>query len=230
MRLTFAHYFMNYLLHIDTSTDTGTVAIGGNGTLLAQRINEESRNHAGTLNIMINDVLAEVGIALDQLSGIVVCAGPGSYTGLRIGMATAKGFCYALDKPLLLDDRLSLMAYKEFNKELKYNEYISLLTAREKEYFISIHDANFSNILEPQHVFSTQLNAILENRKNVYIITDVPENEFYYLKVNNLEVNNNIKVDVKSWVFYAYEKYKSNNIVNLSLAEPFYLKQVYTHK
>lgn len=221
---------MDYLLHIDTSTNIGMVAIGANGIVQALRINEESRNHAGTLNVMINDVLAEVDITLNQLSAIVVCAGPGSYTGLRIGMAAAKGFCYVLDKPLLLDDRLTLMAYKEFNPALNFTQYISLIAAREKEYFISIYDSNFGVELPPQHVFQEQLTELLGNEKNKYIITDVAENEFYDLKVNNFKVDNNIKIDVKSWMFYAYEKYKCNDIVNLSLAEPFYLKQVYTHK
>src|ERR1019366_2430074 len=110
---------MHYLLHIDTSTDTGAVAIGGDGNLLAYRANTETRNHATTINNMINDVLAEVKISLEDLSCIVVCAGPGSYTGLRIGLATAKGLCYALDKPLMLDNRLTLLAYQAYRQQDK---------------------------------------------------------------------------------------------------------------
>src|ERR1035437_1453422 len=102
---------MQYLLHIDTSTDTGVVALNCDGVILAYKVNEEARNHASTINIMIEKLLAGVKISLSDLDGIVVCAGPGSYTGLRIGLATAKGLCYALNVPLILDNKLTLLAY-----------------------------------------------------------------------------------------------------------------------
>src|SRR5882672_2766392 len=102
---------MEYLLHIDTSTDTGLLAIGCDGQLLAHSMIEESRNHAGTINNMINSLLADAHISFRQLSAVAVCAGPGSYPGLRIGLATAKVLCYALEKPLILDNKLTVLAH-----------------------------------------------------------------------------------------------------------------------
>lgn len=221
---------MDYLLHIDTSTDIGTVAIGRDGVLAAQRINTESRNHASALNIMINDVLAEAKIDMQQLSGIVVCSGPGSYTGLRIGMATAKGLCYVLDKPLLLNDRLTLLAYQKYKAINKYDYYISLITAREKEYFITIYNKDFVCEVPPQHIFETQLSELLRDKENQYIITDLPELPDYCPKVNIVTLDNNINIDVNDWISHAHQNFLCNNIVNLSQAEPLYLKQVYTHK
>jgi tRNA threonylcarbamoyladenosine biosynthesis protein TsaB len=219
-----------YLLHIDTATDAGTVAISGDGLLLAYRINEESRNHAATINNMIADVLADVNKTFDDLCSIVVCGGPGSYTGLRIGMATAKGLCYALDKPLLLDNRLTLLAYHGYKQRKNCTQYISLLMAREKEYFISVYDKDFVCIVQPQHIMEDQLQDLVERKDNSYIISNAPETVINNLMVNNLQIDTDVKTDLVSWCFYAFEQYKCNNTVNLATAEPFYLKQVYTHK
>ncbi|MCD6010287.1 MAG: universal protein YeaZ [Flavipsychrobacter sp.] len=220
---------MQYLLHIDTSTDTGAVAIGADGKLLAIRTNTETRNHAATLNVMINDVLADAHISLQQLNGIVVCAGPGSYTGLRIGMSTAKGLSYALDIPLLLDNRLTLLAYYACKQHADASQYISLLFAREKEYFIAVYDTSFTCILSPQHIMEEQLNILVKNMANTAIITNVPDiaNQ---LKFNNLRILQDTQINFDLWVSYAFEQYKNGSTVNLATAEPFYLKQVFTHK
>lgn len=228
--LTFVQQ-MNYLLHIDTSTDTGVIAIGGDGKLLAVCSNDETRNHAGTINNMIYKTLADINISLEDLSAIVVCAGPGSYTGLRIGMATAKGLCYALDKPLILDNRLTLLASQAQRKHRnEYAQYISLLVAREKEYFISIYNNDLSCLLPPQHIMQEQLSELINKKEKTYIITNAPEEVIDTLKMNRIIIDNYIKTDIASWVFVAFEKYICSNIVNLADAEPFYLKQVYTHK
>jgi tRNA threonylcarbamoyladenosine biosynthesis protein TsaB len=219
-----------YLLHLDTSTDTGTVAISKDGLLVAHRTNEESRNHAATINIMIAGLLADTEISFGDLSAIVVCGGPGSYTGLRIGMATAKGLCYALDKPLLVDNRLTLLAFHACKQNENFARYISLLTAREKEYFISIYDKDFICRLPPQHITEDQLVGLIAEKESILIITDAPDYIFKTLSVSSLQMDTNIKTNLSSWCFYSYTQFNCNNIVNLSTAEPFYLKQVYTHK
>ena len=218
---------MDYLLHIDTSTDTGTVAIGGDGKLLALRSNTETRNHASTINILISEVLADANITFKQLAAVAVCAGPGSYTGLRIGMATAKGLCYALNIPLLLDNRLTLLAYNAFRQNKNVSQYVSLLLARQHEYFISIYDINFECTLPAQHVMESQLRELVENKDNFIVITDVPD-IINLLDIITLQIDTATQINFDLWVFYSIEKFKCNNIVNLMTAEPFYLKQVYT--
>jgi tRNA threonylcarbamoyladenosine biosynthesis protein TsaB len=228
--LTFVRYFMEYLLHIDTSTDKGTIAISGNGNLLAYQTNEETRNHAAAINSMIESVLKHMNISLNDLSAIVACGGPGSYTGLRIGIATAKGLCFALDKPLILDNRLTLLAYHAWRKHKnEYQRYISILVARASELFISIHDNKFTSLLAPQHIMEDQLKAILEEHRNGYFITNTSGNVINKPENDDCYVDHNIEIDLNSWAFFAYEKYLSHDIVNLANAEPFYLKQVYTH-
>jgi tRNA threonylcarbamoyladenosine biosynthesis protein TsaB len=221
---------MEYLLHIDTSTDSGTVAINCDGIILGQKINEESRNHAAGINLMIEALLADSGIAIKDLAGVVVCAGPGSYTGLRIGLATAKGFCYALDRPLILDNRLDLLANQAYQThQKKYASYISLLIARDKEYFITIYDNYFKCTVQARHIKEEQLNELIEKEHNTYIISNAPPSIFATLNITGHFIDEHIKPDLKHWAKWAFKRYKCHEIEILSTAEPFYLKQVYTH-
>ena len=222
---------MNYLLHIDTSGDKSHFAIGCDGAIVAHRANDVSREHAATINVIIEDLLKDAGITFAQLSGVVVCAGPGSYTGLRIGLASAKGFCYALNIPLLLDNKLTLLAHQQQVKyEDKYAQYVTVLTAREKEYFICVYDNAFNCIAPPQHIMEEQLNELIEKKENTLLIGNIPENVVNVLTIINLQVEDNTEIDLEVWVKYANEQFNCKNYVNLSEAEPFYLKQVYTHK
>ncbi len=222
---------MKYLLHIDTSADVGTILVSCDGRPVSYLQTQETRNHAGAINNMIAQLMIDAGISLTQLDAITVCAGPGSYTGLRIGLATAKGLCYALDKPLMLDNKLTLLAYRAYHQHPACAQYISLLTAREKEYFIGIYDQDFNETVSPQHIMADQLPQLGKENRGTYMITDVLESTISELYINNnFQIENDTKIDLKSWAFYSFEKYNCNHFVNLMNAEPFYLKQVYTHK
>ena len=222
---------MNYLLHIDTSTDAGVVAIGRDGLLIASRINVESRNHAATLNLMIDDVLSEAKIELENIAGVVVCGGPGSYTGLRIGLSTAKGLCYALGKPLLLHNRLTLLAHQGISHfRQHYDHFAALVRARDREYFFTLYSSKFECLQAPQHITEDQFVDVVGNFENTYMLTDASDFINYCPGVNNLVTSTNINIDLITWITYGYKQFLQGEFENLSLAEPFYLKQVYTHK
>ena len=222
---------MAYLLHIDTSGDAGCVALALDGKLLCHAENTEPRNHAASINVMIDDVLARAGIKFKDLAGVAVCAGPGSYTGLRISMATAKGLCYALDIPLLLENKLTLLAHQAYTKyQKKFAYYIPVLLAREKEYFISVFNSDFDNIFPAKHITENDMEAVFAEKNDICIISEQFNDENHQKYSKNAYVESETKIDLENWLFYTFEQYECNNTVNLSTAEPFYLKQVYTHK
>ncbi len=222
---------MNYLLHIDTSGDVSHIVVGGDGKLLAAKESAESRNHASSINLMIEDVLNVAGITMKQLSGVVVCAGPGSYTGLRIGVATAKGICYALNLPLIMDNKLALLANQAIKKHGgSYSRYVVAIRAREQEYFISIFDNALTNIVPAKHITATELKDYLQSESPAYIITDCLSEDDIKNYVHSFVVDTEVTININDWLSLSSDEYKCNNIVNLSTAEPFYLKQVYTHK
>lgn len=92
---------MSLILCIETGTDVCSVGIAKDGELLSLRESDEGRDHARKVGVFVDELLRETGIAPDQLDAVVVGKGPGSYTGLRIGVSFAKGLCYGLQKPLL---------------------------------------------------------------------------------------------------------------------------------
>jgi tRNA threonylcarbamoyladenosine biosynthesis protein TsaB len=220
---------MQYLLHIDTSAENGLVAVTGNGAPISVRTITDSRNQAATINILIDEVLAEAGIGIVQLSAVAVCAGPGSYTGLRIGMATAKALCYVADIPLLAHNKLTLLTYQVQQMHPAHSYYMAALEARENEYFVAAYDGDMNELQGPAHFFADDLQKILNEKKNLLIIGDIDAQKYDFLLQNEPHIVADTILDINAWGPYAYEAFKCNRTVNLALAEPFYLKQVYTH-
>src|SRR5687767_11793844 len=103
---------MSLILSLETSTHVCSVALHDAGKLLAQREVYTPQSHATRLAPMIDEVRTEAGIALQQLQAVAVASGPGSYTGLRIGVSTAKGLCYTLQIPLVAVGTLDVMAWQ----------------------------------------------------------------------------------------------------------------------
>lgn len=200
---------MNYVLHIDTSGDVCYTAIAKEGKLLARIQHATSREHAATLNLQIENVLLEASIKASDLSAIAIIAGPGSYTGLRIGMATAKGLCFGLNIPLMAYNKLDLLVLQEVQNN-KYASYAALLPARSGEYFATVYDASLEYIIPPKHILANEWEGVIKD--NMYIIGD---------GLSNREINE------EHWLFLTNYDYDNQKFATLSSVEPFYLKDVF---
>lgn len=102
--------FMPLLLNIDTATEYAGVCLSKNGMLLAKREHDLPKDHASFLQIAIQEILAETNISLNNIDAVAVTGGPGSYTGIRVGLASAKGICFALNKRLIIINTLAVIA------------------------------------------------------------------------------------------------------------------------
>jgi tRNA threonylcarbamoyladenosine biosynthesis protein TsaB len=222
---------MNYILHLDTSSDICSVAISYGGELLHVVAGSESRNHAAYINEMIAQVLSLSGVSFSDISAVAVCEGPGSYTGLRIAMATAKGICYANDLPLILHSKLFLVSFSNtyFIDPIPAHSIAAVLIAREMEYFISVYDSSMDCLVASTHIPEPELADILLKQENLHIISDAPKDLFYKLKVNFIDFQENITIDFKFWSKCAFASYISKEFANVATSVPLYLKQVYTH-
>lgn len=222
---------MAYILHIDTSADDGVIVISNDGVPLATIKDNEKRNHASSINLFINDALYRSGLTLGQIDAIAVCGGPGSYTGVRIALATAKGLCYALHIPLMMDNKLTLLAYKVFMEHgKKFEYYIPVIKARENEYFMCIYDNNFHHTQEPIHIDAKELGDIISSIDNVCIITNLQEQATPFINTNSNSYIAHSDIDPASWSAYSINEYKSSKFVNTFTATPFYMKNVFIHK
>lgn len=142
---------MALILSIDTATTTGSVSLARDGKALQTLVNEQQQDHAAAMVLYVQQVLREQGVTAAELDAVAVSAGPGSYTGLRVGVATAKGLCYAWNKPLLAVPTLQMMAQGAKDAVQDDNAwYCPMLDARRQEVFTAIYDASLQPVLEPQ--------------------------------------------------------------------------------
>jgi tRNA threonylcarbamoyladenosine biosynthesis protein TsaB len=102
---------MSFILNIDTAVDTASVCLAKNGESLQLTTNENQKDHAAWLHPAITELLNKNGIAMKDIEAVAITIGPGSYTGLRVGLATAKGLCYAMNIPLITLSTLEMMAF-----------------------------------------------------------------------------------------------------------------------
>ena len=138
---------MPYILNIETATKNCSVALAKEGkTILCKEIAEEGYSHAERLHVFIEEVIEEAGITFKDLAAIAVSQGPGSYTGLRIGVSAAKGLCYALDIPLIAVDTLKTLASQV---KISSGLIIPMIDARRME----VYSAIFTPILKIREPF-----------------------------------------------------------------------------
>ncbi|MGX5818345.1 tRNA (adenosine(37)-N6)-threonylcarbamoyltransferase complex dimerization subunit type 1 TsaB [Chitinophaga lutea] len=142
---------MAQILHIDTATALGSVCLSRDGQALETIFNREQRDHAATLALHVRTILQNHGITHEALDAIAVSAGPGSYTGLRVGAATAKGLCYTWKKPLIAISTLQMMAC---GLQMETNEqrdvfFAPMIDARRMEVFTAVYDKMLQPVSSP---------------------------------------------------------------------------------
>jgi len=220
---------MSLILHIETSTATCSVALSENGELLANIDKTEKNIHASSLTLFIQDVLKEANRDIKELDAVAVSMGPGSYTGLRIGVSTAKGLCYALDIPLIAVNTLEAMANGFKNRCFSVNKYTlfcPMIDARRMEVYSAVFDDELQMIKGVGAVIvdENSFKDVLETHI-VYFFGDgaakCEEVLTTHLNARVLDVYVNNAADMIS---IAHEKYENKNFVDVAYFEPYYLK------
>ena len=163
------------ILCIETSTAVCSVALVENGKVIALRESLDGQNHAEKITIFIDEVMKEANVSYRDLDAVATSMGPGSYTGLRIGVSTAKGLCYAMEKPLIAVDTLAAMAYG-------FKDY---KTTRLQDYKLESTDILCPMIdARRMEVYSAFFNEQLERISETNAII-IDENSFMEMKQNN---------------------------------------------
>ena len=136
------------ILQIETATQSCSAAVAVNGKTVALKELVAQNIHAGSLTLFIDEVMTMAGISYQELDAIAVSKGPGSYTGLRIGVSTAKGLCFALDKPLIGIDTLKMMAAGFISTAENYQGLVCpMIDARRMEVFTALYQSDLSVVL-----------------------------------------------------------------------------------
>ena len=224
---------MALLLHIETSTAVCSVGLGKDGELLALKETKEGMKHASHLTIFIKNILTENGFSTSDLDGIAISMGPGSYTGLRIGVSTAKGICYGAELPLIAISTLQAMtkpvlAIESIQSQLKNPEkayYCPMIDARRMEVFTAFY--NHKNEL----VKDISADIIDENSYS----NELSEREIVFFGdgaakcKGSIESKNGIFIDditptAVGMIELAEAKFQKQEFEDVAYFEPFYLK------
>ena len=220
------------ILCIETSTAVCSVALVNNGNVIALRESLDGQNHAEKITIFIDEVMKEANLSYKDLDAVATSMGPGSYTGLRIGVSTAKGLCYAMEKPLIAIDTLAAMAYGFIGQQPTANSQqptvilCPMIDARRMEVYSAFFNEELEKVSETEAIIVDE-NSFMELKQNnhLYLFGDGAD------KLASLfENDENITVVEKFHCSAAYmakladKAFKNNDFVDTAYFEPFYLK------
>lgn len=147
---------MSLILHIDTATSVGSVCLSKDGQILQTLVNDKQQDHAASMVLFVKEIMQQQGVKPADLDAVAVSAGPGSYTGLRVGVATAKGLCYTWEKPLIAVSTLQMMAQGIVSRTKDMSAlYCPMLDARRMEVYTAIYDASLNTTIAPHALILT---------------------------------------------------------------------------
>ena len=212
-----------FILNIETATTNCSVSLSKDGkTLVLKEDYDKNYSHAEKLHVYIDTVLKEAKIESKDLDAIAISKGPGSYTGLRIGVSAAKGLCYALDKPLISIPTLQSLAHQV---KCENGVIIPMLDAKRMEVYSAIFDSDYNQVRETQaqilnaHSFSDYL-----TKGNVYFIGNGVEKTKDIINHANAIFIDDKLPSSNEMSLLAYNKYKISDTEDVAYFEPYYLK------
>lgn len=215
---------MSTILCLETATTNCSVALSINGEVVAiQEDYDIKYSHAERLHLYIEKVLAFAKAKKEQLTAIAVSKGPGSYTGLRIGVSAAKGLCYALDIPLIAIPTLDSLSYQV--KEANAQYIISMLDARRMEVYSAIYDRSHKQVRDTQAQIleATSFLDYLEKGQVCFIGNGVAKFKEICQHPNAVFVEDKLPSS-RELCNLAYQKYVASDFEDVAYFEPYYLK------
>jgi len=226
---------MSLILHIETSGPDAWVVLAERGQVLKSAYNQRQHDHAAFLHPAIHKLLEHTSRKISDLTAVAVCAGPGSYTGIRVGMAAAKGLCYSLSIPLITLSALEITAWalKEewdpANQGLLPICYCPMIDARRMEVFTAVYNDSLEEILTPSALIleADSYVGILSSNKVVFSGTGAAKWQRLCVHENALflsEQNRDRAMTGLSWL-----KFQRNELSDLTSTAPFYIKEFHNN-
>jgi tRNA threonylcarbamoyladenosine biosynthesis protein TsaB len=224
---------MALILHIDTAMDAASICLAKDRIIIAisknarkDSLGENQKDHAVWLHVAIKQIFEKNDLEMGSIDAVAITEGPGSYTGLRIGMATAKGICYALKKPLITINTLLVMA--KASKKMNADLLCPMIDARRMEVFTAVYTKELEIIKEPAAISLNENSFNEELANNSICFFGNGSNKFQKIKEHSNAVFAEINFDASEMISLAEERFNKNQFADLAYAEPLYLKEFYT--
>ncbi|MDO9510681.1 MAG: tRNA (adenosine(37)-N6)-threonylcarbamoyltransferase complex dimerization subunit type 1 TsaB [Bacteroidales bacterium] len=220
------------ILSIETATRVCSVAIHKEGELLGMLESEHENSHSSELTVLVERLMKQLHLSPSDFSAVAVSEGPGSYTGLRIGLSVAKGFCYALEIPLILVRTLHGIAMNALSESknlfTEHSLILPMIDARRMEVYSAVYNQNLE-LLEEVKAEIIQENSYqswLNSGFVLYLAGDGAQKCRSLLgHLENVRFVNNVRCSADGIGKLAWGKYQRNEFADLAYSEPFYLKE-----
>lgn len=221
---------MATILNIETATTNCSVSVAKEGKLLSlKEENTPNYSHSEQLHVFIRDVIKEAGISMSDLDAVAVSKGPGSYTGLRIGVSAAKGLCFSLDIPLMGIPTLESMVYQSDTEGLDF--VIPLLDARRMEVYSEVYDSNLQRLRETKaEIIDVDSFKEYSSQGKVLLLGSGAEKCKNILENSNFSFESEVVPSAKQMCFLAHSKFENSDFEDVAYFEPFYLKDFILQK
>jgi tRNA threonylcarbamoyladenosine biosynthesis protein TsaB len=221
---------MALILNIDTATEAASICLSKDGEQLLLLQNNDQKDHAAWIHTAIDQMMGNAGYRMNDLDATAVVAGPGSYTGLRVGMATAKGLCYALGIPLITESSLKLMAFAAREQSGDPGFFLCpMIDARRMEVFTALYDTKLEELIPAtamildQNSFSTPLESgkirFFGNGSGKWQNLSISPNAFFAELPSNAGFLG----------ILSDKKFIQHQFTDIIYSEPVYTKEFYTH-
>ena len=222
---------MALLLNIDTATEHASVCLSDDGNVLALEKSSDQKNHASFIQPAIKKIFSEANIEFNSIDAIAVSAGPGSYTGLRVGLSSAKGLCYALHKPLILINTLEVMAKAAIDAQTNIENEIlfcPMIDARRMEVFTALYTKDLKSILSPRALIINETTFVEYADRNKIIFSGSGsaklEKIFTHANAEFVDVQHN----ASHLGMLAATAFNKKKFTDVAYSEPVYLKEFFT--
>lgn len=221
---------MSLILQIETSTISCSVGLARDGKMLSGRTISQRNIHAEVITVFIGEILAENNISFTELDAVAVSSGPGSYTGLRIGVSTAKGLCFSLDKPLIAVETLKAMAAGYLSRFGNLDEKPILLCpmidARRMEVYTALFDQDLNQIqpTSAEIITAESFKEVLNQHKIIFFGDGAMKCSAVLNQQHNAVFIDNFINNAADLTTLAAEKFESQIFEDVAYFEPFYLK------
>lgn len=216
---------MAIILNIETATTNCSVSVAKDGEMLAlKEYNSASFSHAEQLHIFIEEALKMASLTLKDINAIAVSKGPGSYTGLRIGVSAAKGLCFSLDIPLISIATLSGLAHQ--TKPKKNEAVVAVLDARRMEVYSAIFTSDFSQTKETEAkiIDETSYKDVLSTFSKIHFVGSGAEKIKNTIQATNTVYILDAVPSAKEMCALSFVKFKASDFEDVAYFEPYYLK------
>ena len=218
---------MALILSIETSTTVCSVALSQDGHTIASLEEHQANSHATILTVLINQLLSDKDISASQLSAVAVSSGPGSYTGLRIGVSVAKGICYAAKIPLIALPTLQIIAANAVSR-MDTNEDILLcpmIDARRMEVYSALYRCNLQLVRDVTAEIITEesYKNLLTTQKILFAGNGASKCQTL-IQHHNARFINDVYAPAAEMGMLAFKKYNTQQFEDVAYFEPFYLK------